>query len=161
MPLAEGEDMSEGYYVVCLCWSCHGWSWAIRVTLIHASSVGCWWGLLSKLAGAVQWGSYIGFIFPIDSVWHFYNLGTFVTYDLQNIRILRDLIFICKLLPVYAQGTHQVQKHPPLPSKRRLITNPFTEHLLCAAHCFMQFICTNTVNLCSSPMRWLLLFSPF
>lgn len=131
---------SEGHYVACLCWSftgdsrwsCHGRRWTVWVMLIHTLSVGCWWGPLSKLAGAVRWGRYAGFIFSIDSMWHFCNLGACVTYDLwalgepkRNVRILRDLTSIWKLLSVCTYlGNSQNAKALP-PPKRKLINDSF------------------------------------
>lgn len=52
---------------------------------------------------------------------------------------------------------YKVQK----PTKRRLVIATFIEHLPCARHCFMYFTCTNTLSLCSNPMKWLLLLSQF
>lgn len=130
-------------------WSSHSRSWTVRVTLMHTSSAGCWQALLLKLAGAGRWGGYIGFVFPLDSMWHLYNLGTCLICDLwalgeptQNVSLLRPHVCLETSTRVHAWNFHKAQKLP----KRKLVPAPFTEHLLCAVHCFVHLVCVDTLT---------------
>lgn len=144
-------------------WSSHSRSWTVRVTLIHTSSAGCWQALFSKPAGAGRWGGYIGFVFPLDSIWHLYNLGTCLICDLwalgeptQNVSLLRDLTFG----NFYPRTRVELPQSTEAPQEETGPSSFYWTPAVCCALFRAPCMCWHSY-LCNIRMRWSLSSSAF